>query len=244
MKKLIILLTVALLAGSMLTGCATKYYYNDDKAISLTAEYMKEKYGKEIKDIDVYQQTHGSDPYIGVKFKLDEPDAEVPDEKTYEVRVYVDGEGKENHYVKCDNYMNTLFQPFMEEGIGKFLEQNGINDYLFVVTDIYQSKARDWDYYTSDFIIPSTANSLDFYFKNYKIGSRCYIKLPDKEIPKTSVKQDYIDYISNKIETLFDDDHMSLTIYISHDTDFKLAKEGNSNGYKSYVSYKKYINYK
>jgi len=75
MKKLIALITTAVLATGMLSSCSNKYHYDTDKAISLATEYMKDKYGKDIKDIETYKKTHGSDAYIGVKFKLDETDA-------------------------------------------------------------------------------------------------------------------------------------------------------------------------
>ncbi len=241
MKRLIALMSAAIIAAGMFTSCRKTYPYDTDKAISLATEYMKDKYGKDIKDVETYKKTHGSDAYIGVKFKLDETDAETPDTNTYEVRVYVDGEGEENHYVKCDNYMNTLFVPFMEEEIGRILEQSGINDYLVVVTRIYQNKARDWDYYTSDFTIPDIGNSLSSYFNNYKIGSDCYINLPDKAKSSIMDSQSCIDFISDRIETLFDDDNMYLTVYMCYDEDFKFAKEHDSTEYKTHISYDKYI---
>ena len=242
MKRLIALMSAAIIAAGMFTSCRKTYPYDTDKAISLATEYMKDKYGKDIKDVETYKKTHGSDAYIGVKFKLDETDAEKPDTNTYEVRVYVDGEGKENHYVKCDNYMNTLFVPFMEEEIGRILEQSGINDYLVVVTRIYQNKAKDWDYYTSDFSIPSANSSLNYYLQNNQIGSRCYIILPDKEKLSIESSQSCIDFISNIIKPLFDDDYMTLRLYICHDEDFKFAKEHDSDEYKSYISYDEFIN--
>lgn len=241
MKKLIALMTTAVLTAGMFTSCSKKYHYDTDKAISLATEYMKDKYGTDIKDVETYKKTHGSDAYIGVKFKLDETDAETPDTNTYEVRVYVDGEGKENHYVKCDNYMNILFPTFMEAEIGNVLEKNGIKDYLVVVTAIDQINARDRNYYTSDFAIPSANSSLDYYLKNYKIGSSCYINLPDMEKSNIGDSQSCIDFISNIIKPLFDDDFMTLTLYIYHDEDFYFAKEHDSDEYNPYISYDKYI---
>ena len=220
MKKLIVLMTTAVLAASFTTSCQLMHHpYDEDNARKLAIEYMKEKYDKEIEVTDTYCQKHGSDKYVGVKFKLDE------------TRVY-GNKDTQYQYVKCDNYMNTLFVPFMEEEIGRILEQSGINDYLVVVTRIYQNKAKDWDYYTSDFAIPDIGNSLSSYFNNYKIGSHCYINLPDKA--KSSI-------ISDRIETLFDDDNMYLTVYMCYDEDFKFAKEHDSTEYKTHISYDKYI---
>ena len=238
MKKLISLITTAVLMTGMLSSCSKKYHYDTDKAISLATEYMKDKYGKDVKDVETYKKTHGSDAYIGVKFKLDETDAETPDTNTYEVRVYVDGEGKENHYVKCDNYMNTLFAPFMEEEIGKILEKNGINDYMLTIDDIDQ-----WvkEYYTTDFSIPSPCYSLESYFDNYRIIFYCYISLPDSQKSLISSTQNCIDYISDKIKVIFDDDHMHLRIDIFHDSEFELVKAGNSKNYKSYDYYREFI---
>ena len=242
MKKLIALITTAVLITGMLSSCSKKYHYDTDKAISLATEYMKDKYGKDVKDVETYKKTHGSDAYIGVKFKLDETDAETPDTNTYEVRVYVDGEGEENHYVKCDNYMNTLFVPFMVEEIGNVLEKNGIKDYLVVVTRVFQTESSDWEYYSSDFSIPSANSSLNYYLQNNQIGSRCYIILPDKEKLSIESSQSCIDFISNIIKPLFDDDYMTLRLYICHDEDFKFAKEHDSDEYKSYIYYDKFIN--
>ncbi len=241
MKRFITLIILAVFVNGMLSSCSKKYHYDTDKAISLATEYMKDKYGKDIKDVDTYKKTHGSDAYIGVKFKLDETDAETPDTNTYEVRVYVDGEGKENHYVKCDNYMNILFPTFMEEEIGNVLEKNGIKDYLVVVTRVFQTESSDWEYYSSDFSIPSANSSLNYYLQNNQIGSRCYIILPDKEKLSIESSQSCIDFISNIIKPLFDDDYMTLRLYICHDEDFKFAKEHDSDEYKSYISYDKYI---
>ena len=70
MKKLIALMTAAVLTAGMFTSCSKKYHYDTDKAISLATEYMKNKYGKDIKDIDAYERTHGSDAYIGVNLSL------------------------------------------------------------------------------------------------------------------------------------------------------------------------------
>ena len=44
MKKLIALMTTAVLATGMLSSCSKKHHYDTDKANSLTAEYMKDKY--------------------------------------------------------------------------------------------------------------------------------------------------------------------------------------------------------
>lgn len=241
MKKLIVLMTTAVLAASFTTSCQLMHHpYDEDNARKLAIEYMKEKYDKEIEVTDTYCQKHGSDKYVGVKFKLDETDNEFSDDSTYEVRVY-GNKDTQYQYVKCDNYMNTLFVPFMEEEIGRILEQSGINDYLVVVTRIYQNKAKDWDYYTSDFAIPDIGNSLSSYFNNYKIGSHCYINLPDKAKSSIMDSQSFIDFISDRIETLFDDDNMYLTVYMCYDEDFKFAKEHDSTEYKTHISYDKYI---
>ena len=56
MKKLIALITTAVLTAGMFTSCSKKYHYDADKAISLATEYMKDKYGKDIKDIESYKK--------------------------------------------------------------------------------------------------------------------------------------------------------------------------------------------
>ena len=241
MKRLIALMSAAIIAAGMFTSCRKTYPYDTDKAISLATEYMKNKYGKDIKDVETYKKTHGSDAYIGVKFKLDETDAEKPDTNTYEVRVYVDGEGEENHYVRCGNYMNTLFVPFIEEGIGQVLKQNGINDYMLTIDDIYQFKARENNYYTTDYRIPDQDTDLEFYFKNYKLNFYCYVSIPDSVKAQISTSQKCIDYIGDKIKVIFDDDHMHLRVDIFNDSEFELVKVGNSNNYKSYDYYREFI---
>ena len=241
MKRLIVLMSAAIIAASFTTSCQLMHHpYDEDNAQKLAIEYMKEKYDKEIEVTDTYCQKHGSDKYVGVKFKLDETDNESSDDSTYEVRVY-GNKDTQYQYVKCDNYMNTLFVPFMEEEIGNVLEKNGIKDYLVVVTRVFQTESSDWEYYSSDFSIPSANSSLNYYLQNNQIGSRCYIILPDKEKLSIESSQSCIDFISNIIKPLFDDDYMTLRLYICHDEDFKFAKEHDSDEYKSYISYDKYI---
>ena len=239
MKKLIALMTTAVLAASFTTSCQLKHYdpYDEDNAQKLAIEYMKEKYDKEIEVTDTYCQKHGSDKYVGVNFKLDETDNESSDDNTYEVRVYGDKD-EQKQYVKCDNYMNTLFAPFMEDEIGQILEKNGINDYMLTIDDIDQ-----WvkEYYTTDFRIPSPCYSLESYFDNYKIIFYCYISLPDSQKSQISSTQNCIDYISDKIKVIFDDDHMHLRVDIFHDSEFELVKMGNSKNYKSYDYYREFI---
>lgn len=239
MKRFITLIILAVFVTGMLSSCSKKYHYDDNKAIRLAIEYMNDKYGKGIRDINAYH-VGMNEHYIGVEFKLDESAPNETDEKTYEVRVYIEDDGK-THYVKCDNYMNTLFVPFIEEGIGQVLKQNGINDYMLTIDDIYQFEARENNYYTTDYRIPDQDTDLEFYFKNYKLNFYCYVAIPDSVKAQISTSQKCIDYIGDKIELLFDDDHMHLRVDIFHDSEFELVKVGNSNNYKSYDYYREFI---
>lgn len=56
MKRLIALMSAAIIAAGMFTSCRKTYPYDTDKAISLATEYMKNKYGKDIKDIETYKK--------------------------------------------------------------------------------------------------------------------------------------------------------------------------------------------
>ncbi|MBP3747247.1 MAG: hypothetical protein J6I47_07275 [Ruminococcus sp.] len=152
MKRIIALMSAAIIAAGMFTSCRKTYPYDTDKAISLATEYMKNKYGKDIKDIETYKKTHGSDAYIGVKFKLDETDAETPDTNTYEVRVYVDGEGEENHYVKCDNFMRTLVNPYLKEGLSNILDENGFENYSLGIITSDQNETGSFNYFMKEFV--------------------------------------------------------------------------------------------
>ena len=175
MKKLIALITTA----GMFTSCSKKYHYDTDKAISMTTEYMREKYGKEIKDIETYKKTYGSESYIGVKFKLDETDAETPDTNTYEVRVYVDGEGEETHYVKCDNYMNTLFEPVFKKKTIEELNKNEVECYDIEFERLHQVGTKDTAYYLSGFSIPDEGLKIENVLKEYDLWFDCLIYLPE-----------------------------------------------------------------
>ena len=220
MKRFIALMTTAALATGMLSSCSKKYHYDTDKAISLATEYMKDKYGKDIKDIESYKKTHGSDAYIGVKFKLDETDAETPDTNTYEVRVYVDGEGKENHYVKCDNYMNTLFEPIFKLKIEEFLNKNQIDEYVLNLSDLQQIGAKDTTYYLSDFSIPDKELKIEDVLKEYDLWFYCWIYLPET----------HYNNAQNIIETnfeplIYNDDIVNFWIYTYTDFEYQKCKE-------------------
>lgn len=220
MKRLIALMSAAIIAAGMFTSCRKTYPYDTDKAISLATEYMKNKYGKDIKDIETYKKTHGSDAYIGVKFKLDETDAETPDTNTYEVRVYVDGEGKENHYVKCDNYMNTLFEPIFKLKIEEFLNKNQIDEYVLNLSDLQQIGAKDTTYYLSDFSIPDKELKIEDVLKEYDLWFYCWIYLPET----------HYNNAQNIIETnfeplIYNDDIVNFWIYTYTDFEYQKCKE-------------------
>ena len=220
MKRLIALMSAAIIAAGMFTSCRKTYPYDTDKAISLATEYMKDKYGKDIKDVETYKKTHGSDAYIGVKFKLDETDAETPDTNTYEVRVYVDGEGKENHYVKCDNYMNTLFEPIFKLKIEEFLNKNQIDEYVLNLSDLQQIGAKDTTYYLSDFSIPDKELKIEDVLKEYDLWFYCWIYLPET----------HYNNAQNIIETnfeplIYNDDIVNFWIYTYTDFEYQKCKE-------------------
>ena len=225
MKKLIALLTSAILAASMITSCGKKYHYDTDKAISLATEYMKDKYGKDIKDIESYKKTHGSESYIGVKFKLDETDAETPDTNTYEVRVYVDGEGEENHYVKCDNYMNTLFEPVFKKKTIEELNKNEVEYYDLEFERLHQVGTKDTAYYLSGFSIPDEGLKIENVLKEYDLWFDCLIYLPETHYNETTkrIEKVFKSFICN-------DDIISLGVYAYTDSEYQKYKEAQQMG--------------
>ncbi len=225
MKRLIALMSAAIIAAGMFTSCRKTYPYDTDKAISLATEYMKNKYGKDIKDIETYKKTHGSDAYIGVKFKLDEIDAETPDTNTYEVRVYVDGEGKENHYVKCDNYMNTLFEPVFKKKTIEELNENEVECYDLEFVRLHQIGTKDTAYYLSGFSIPDEGLKIGNVLKEYDLWFDCLIYLPETHYNDAQIRIEKVfkSYICN-------DDIISLGIYAYTDSEYQKYKEAQQMG--------------
>ena len=243
MKRIIALMSAAIIAAGMFTSCRKTYPYDTDKAISLATEYMKNKYGKDIKDIETYKKTHGSDAYIGVKFKLDETDAETPDTNTYEVRVYVDGEGEEKHYVKCDDYMNEIFKPFWEEKLDYILSSININNYDSVITDVHQSAIGGNDFFSEGFVKPNQDSLLEYYIKNYRFHFDYLLRLPYCECNTNGGADKTFKLLCEKLKELFDDDSIRLITKYYLDEQFT---KGIKSGFKSeYIQEEKkeYINY-
>ena len=124
MKKLISLITTAVLMTGMLSSCSNNYHYDTDKAISLATEYMKDKYGKDVKDVETYKKTHGSDAYIGVKFKLDETEAESPKFFTRDEAQRLNSANVKKNSVKLGDVHNSSVDNSGESGI---MEAGGIH---------------------------------------------------------------------------------------------------------------------
>ena len=251
MKKLIALMTTAVLVTGMLSSCSKKYPYDTDKAVSLATEYMKDKYGKDIKDVETYKKTHGSDAYIGVKFKLDETDAETPDTNTYEVRVYVDGEGEENHYVKCDDYMNSYVKPFFDSQLNQVIKDLGVDDFVVFTEGIHENGTKLPCYYYSSFEIPNKTNTLNDIAQEYCLNFGISIKLPRNEVDKlTVVYDDVFQMFSDKLQAIFKDDIFRLYLTEYEDEAFSSIKvalldEGVVlNNYEPYYSKEEYFNSK
>ena len=223
MKRFIALMTTAALATGMLSSCRKTYPYDTDKAISLATEYMKNKYGKDIKDIESYKKTHGSDAYIGVKFKLDETDAETPDTNTYEVRVYVDGEGKENHYVRCDNYMGVLFNPYFNRKFDELIDKNGIKGHRTQIINSDQYGTKAVNYFLEDFSFEED-NSLEKTLGDYSLNLDIEIMFSDK-----GYNDDYLDTINAICSSLFDDDSatIGLIVYRYEDYEKLISKDSD-----------------
>ena len=220
MKKLIALMTTAVLAASFTTSCQLMHHpYDEDNAQKLAIEYMKEKYDKEIEVTDIYCQKHGSDKYVGVKFKLDETDNESSDDSTYEVRVY-GNKDTQYQYVKCDNYMNTLFEPIFKLKIEEFLNKNQIDEYVLNLSDLHQIGAKDTTYYLSDFSIPDKELKIEDVLKEYDLWFYCWIYLPET----------HYNNAQNIIETnfeplIYNDDIVNFWIYTYTDFDYQKYKE-------------------
>ena len=244
-------MTTAALATGMLSSCSKKYHYDTDKAISLATEYMKDKYGKDIKDIESYKKTHGSDAYIGVKFKLDEIDAETPDTNTYEVRVYVDGEGKENHYVRCDNYMDTYVKPFFDSQLNQVIKGLGVDDFVVFSEGIHEYGTKLSCYYYSSFEIPNKTNTIEDIAQKHCLNLGISIKLPRSEVDKLTLSSnDLFHMFSNNLQTIFEDDIFRLYLTEYENEDFSsiktalLDKGVLLNDYKPYYSKEEYFNSK
>ena len=251
MKRFITLIILAVFVNGMLSSCSKKYHYDTDKAISLATEYMKDKYGKDIKDVDTYKKTHGSDAYIGVKFKLDETDAETPDTNTYEVRVYVDGEGEENHYVKCDDYMNSYVKPFFDSQLNQVIKDLGVDDFVVFTEGIHENGTKLPCYYYSSFEIPNKTNTLNDIAQEYCLNFGISIKLPRNEVDKlTVVYDDVFQMFSDKLQAIFKDDIFRLYLTEYEDEAFSSIKvalldEGVVlNNYEPYYSKEEYFNSK
>ncbi|MBP3746073.1 MAG: hypothetical protein J6I47_01240 [Ruminococcus sp.] len=251
MKRLIALMSAAIIAAGMFTSCRKTYPYDTDKAISLATEYMKDKYGKDIKDVETYKKTHGSDAYIGVKFKLDETDAETPDTNTYEVRVYVDGEDEENHYVKCDDYMNSYVKPFFDSQLNQVIKDLGVDDFVVFTEGIHENGTKLPCYYYSSFEIPNKTNTLNDIAQEYCLIFGISIKLPRNEVDKlTVVYDDVFQMFSDKLQAIFKDDIFRLYLTEYEDEAFSSIKaalldEGVVlNNYEPYYSKEEYFNSK
>ena len=227
MKRLIALMSAAIIAAGMFTSCRKTYPYDTDKAISLATEYMKNKYGKDIKDVETYKKTHGSDAYIGVKFKLDETDAETPDTNTYEVRVYVDGEGKENHYVKCDNFMRTLVNPSLKEGLSNILDENGFENYSLGIITSDQNETGSFNYFMKEFVFHED-KKIDEMFKENHFDLKYRIFFPQK-----SFDNSYLEKIRSIYAPLFDDDYVRIKILVFKDSDYEEIINTNSSSTKN-----------
>ena len=251
MKRIIALMSAAIIAAGMFTSCRKTYPYDTDKAVSLATEYMKDKYGKDIKDVETYKKTHGSDAYIGVKFKLDETDAETPDTNTYEVRVYVDGEGEENHYVKCDDYMNSYVKPFFDSQLNQVIKDLGVDDFVVFTEGIHENGTKLPCYYYSSFEIPNKTNTLNDIAQEYCLNFGISIKLPRNEVDKlTVVYDDVFQMFSDKLQAIFKDDIFRLYLTEYEDEAFSSIKvalldEGVVlNNYEPYYSKEEYFNSK
>ena len=145
-------MTTAVLAASFTTSCQLMHHpYDEDNAQKLAIEYMKEKYDKEIEVTDTYCQKHGSDKYVGVKFKLDETDNESSDDSTYEVRVY-GNKDTQYQYVKCDNFMRTLVNPYLKEGLSNILDENGFENYSLGIITSDQNETGSFNYFMKEFV--------------------------------------------------------------------------------------------
>ncbi|MBE6863369.1 MAG: hypothetical protein E7495_02165 [Ruminococcus flavefaciens] len=227
MKRIIALMSAAIIAAGMLTSCRKTYPYDTDKAISLATEYMKNKYGKDIKDIETYKKTHGSDAYIGVKFKLDETDNESSDDNTYEVRVYVDGEGEENHYVKCDNFMRTLVNPYLKEGLSNILDENGFENYSLGIITSDQNETGSFNYFMKEFVFHED-KKIDEMFKENHFDLKYRIFFPQK-----SFDNSYLEKIRSIYAPLFDDDYVRIKILVFKDSDYEEIINTNSSSTKN-----------
>ncbi len=235
MKKLIALMTTAILSASFITSCQLKYYdpYDEDNAQKLAIEYMKEKYDKEIEVTDTYCQKHGSDKYVGVKFKLEETDNESSDDSSYEVRVYGD---KDEHkqYVKCDNYMGIIFRPYLKKELSGLLEKKGIDDYYLEIITSDQIDANDFNFYLNDFDFSYDSNIISVLNDSF-FGIKFGICFPKKEFDNISINS-----IRSIYAPLFDDDYVRIKIKVFSDEDYEKYIIGNDDYSKNELKELKY----
>ena len=208
MKKLIALITTAVLAASFITSCQLQHHpYDEDNAQKLAIEYMKEKYDKEIEVTDTYCQKHGSDKYVGVKFKLDETDAETPDTNTYEVRVY-GNKDTQYQYVMSDNYMGKLFNPYFNRKFDELIDNNGIKGHCTQIINSDQYGTKAVNYFFKDFNFAED-NNLEKIIGDYSLNLGIEIMFSDK-----SYKDDYADAINAICSSLFDDDSATIALIV------------------------------
>lgn len=251
MKKLIALMTTAVLAASFTTSCQLMHHpYDENNARKLAIEYMKEKYDKEIEVTDTYCQKHGSDKYVGVNFKLDETDNESSDDSTYEVRVY-GNKDTQYQYVKCDNYMNSYVKPFFDSQLNQVIKDLGVDDFVVFTEGIHENGTKLPCYYYSSFEIPNKTNTLNDIAQEYCLNFGISIKLPRNEVDKlTVVYDDVFQMFSDKLQAIFKDDIFRLYLTEYEDEAFSSIKaalldEGVVlNNYEPYYSKEEYFNSK
>ncbi len=227
MKKLIALMTTAVLAASFTTSCQLMHHpYDEDNARKLAIEYMKEKYDKEIEVTDTYCQKHGSDKYVGVKFKLDETDNESSDDSTYEVRVY-GNKDTQYQYVKCDNFMRTLVNPYLKEGLGNILDENGFENYSLGIITSDQNETGSFNYFMKEFVFHED-KKIDEMFKENHFDLKYRIFFPQK-----SFDNSYLEKIRSIYAPLFDDDYVRIKILVFKDSDYEEIINTNSSSTKN-----------
>lgn len=234
MKKLIALMTTAVLAASFTTSCQLMHHpYDEDNARKLAIEYMKEKYDKEIEVTDTYCQKHGSDKYVGVNFKLDETDNESSDDSTYEVRVY-GNKDTQYQYVKCDNFMNTLFEPYLYDQINAFFIKNNITIFDFWVDRERQLSAGGIGYYMFDLDIPDNSICLNDYLDRFDLSFDIIVRVPKMEADTKGGTEETINAIASKMEEHIDDDWIHLYMQFYSDNEFEKGKEIGYKGINVY----------
>ena len=229
MKRIGSLLVALCLVVTILTGCEknpVREEYNTldtGKAAEVAMEYMTTKYGDKFELSSCEKKAEYTNYiYFGKMAKVWlEAEFTVKGDDTeqkYKVSMFLDEEDKITYHVAWDNYMRTIADPFLLNGINDVLKANGIEEYISYINYSSQGIAYRKGF-SSDFPVLTEDDIFKDIVEQYELGFDYWI-----EMPKSVYEYNIENTIRNAFKNHFIDDSVLFTILVYPDEVYQERK--------------------